>query len=614
MTPRRAFLGLFGTLGMARSGWAKIPFVTKFVPDSSLPHRISCLISYGQSWESNSFLDFGSFLLNQIAVLSVKFKNQLNQVSTLSTGAGISFSSLNTIVGPGKYLSTDLFSIGRVGVIAMQLMRIRDGAVTLTPTSDLTFAYPGATWITGGGGGLAPGCSFTGSITNDLLTVPGTPTGGVISVNQMLTGAGINAATLIVSFGTGTGGAGTYNTAVCQFFVDATLVMTHATIIGHIAANVSGVTPGNILVVTTLVSGTVTVGDTVPSPALAGTVITANNGDGTYTVRAGAAQTVGSEAMQALGVSWFNQGVVISQFQAAMPQGTISGIDFFDVDYTQGAVVSGSQAEKIQNLNDMLADYDALNLPGAGTSSMRYYLQLPSAVSTAQSFEVSSYGTVVFARTNAPGAGGLYSGRVFLTAPSYPWPFANLSLPPNFTTPVFDPPRDNIHTGNYGTARWGEMLGYVMNAVKYRGVQWTPLWRSNTSPPITLSGSTVTIPFDRPAGIDFATGVLSFQSDPLDGIQVWPNFGFHVHDGAADLALTSVTISGLNVIVEITNPPTSGHSLDISYAYWGPGGVDPGNNSGVGGNLVMQGPPSVFYPGKTIDAWAFPVNETIVVP
>ena len=45
----------------------------------------------------------------------------------------------------------------------------------------------------------------------------------------------------------------------------------------------------------------------------------------------------------------------------------------------------------------------------------------------------------------------------------------------------------------------------------------------------------------------------------------------------------------------------------------------PASNSGVGGNLVMQGPPSVLYPNgwngaaKTIDAWAWPFIETVTV-
>jgi hypothetical protein len=76
-------------------------------------------------------------------------------------------------------------------------------------------------------------------------------------------------------------------------------------------------------------------------------------------------------------------------------------------------------------------------------------------------------------------------------------------------------------------------------------------------------------------------------------------------------------ISGINVILAVTETISPGDSLEVSYAWYGPGGPNPGANSGVGGNLVMHGPPSVLFPNghngatKTIDAWAWPFVETV---
>jgi hypothetical protein len=56
----------------------------------------------------------------------------------------------------------------------------------------------------------AAAAAFTGAITGNVLTVT-SPTGSPLAVGQKITGATVAAATFISSFGTGTGGAGTYN-------------------------------------------------------------------------------------------------------------------------------------------------------------------------------------------------------------------------------------------------------------------------------------------------------------------------------------------------------------------------------------------------------------------
>lgn len=62
---------------------------------------------------------------------------------------------------------------------------------------------------------LGTGASFTASITTTVLTVTGTPT-GTLAVGQQVLGAGVAAGTFILSLGSGTGGAGTYNVSVSQ--------------------------------------------------------------------------------------------------------------------------------------------------------------------------------------------------------------------------------------------------------------------------------------------------------------------------------------------------------------------------------------------------------------
>jgi hypothetical protein len=122
----------------------------------------------------------------------------------------------------------------------------------------------------------------------------------------------------------------------------------------------------------------------------------------------------------------------------------------------------------------------------------------------------------------------------------------------------------------------------------------------------------LTVPFARPNSADFATASLVFQSNPQDGIKVWPQYGFHVKRGGTDLTVTP-TISGMTVRLAVAETLNTGDALEVSYSYYGPGGPNPGVMSGVGGNLTMNGPPSVFYPDRTIDAWAWPFLETITI-
>ena len=125
----------------------------------------------------------------------------------------------------------------------------------------------------------------------------------------------------------------------------------------------------------------------------------------------------------------------------------------------------------------------------------------------------------------------------------------------------------NIHLDQHGQIRLGEWEGYVGNQVEDQGNRnWTPLWASMVNP-VSISGQKVVFSFDRPNSPDFAGLPLEWRSDPRDGIKVWPNYGFHVFNGATDLPITSVTIVGMTVEVVVTPTLVPGTVLEVSYAY-----------------------------------------------
>jgi len=481
-------------------------------------------------------------------------------------------------------------------MLAQQLLRIRDGQKSVTPLLEFCGAWPGSTWHSGGGGGLSPGGSVTASITGTVMTVTNTPAGVVIAPGQNLVGAGINAAVMVLSNGTGTGGNGTYNTGINQSSLEVTFTGTSP------AATFTGNMNRGILTVDNVISGSLAVNQVISGPANlpAGSIIvalgTGAGGVGTYFL--GLAQTVGSESINCQGASWNNMTTVLTQAKASMPYHAASAISWSSIGYTQGGAADGTNAGKVADLTDMMVQFDALSI---NATPLKIYLSLPCPVSNATTADVSVQGTYTFCRTNAPGQGGTYTGRAYPTGPSYPWQFNG---------------GDNIHTGNYGSSRWGEIEGYARWLVQDKGVAWTPLWRPLTGGTITRAGQVLTVPMARPAGPDFAAGVLSFQSNADDGIKVWPQNGFHVKRSGVDLTVTPSS-SGMNVLLAIAETISPGDVLEVSYAWYGPGGTNPGLNSGVGGNLVMQGPASVLYPSgwngvaKTIDAWAWPFLESI---
>jgi hypothetical protein len=586
------------------------------------PVTLDAHISYGQSWRSNSFYSFGGFQLNPNGptALLVPSLGAFLGPGPMPGSAGISLPGLPN--GTTNYKPPDYFMMGRCAILAQELLRIRDGLSPLPQVLEFCTAYPGSTWHSGGGGGLAPGSTFTGSISGLTLTVESMGT-GYVAGGQPIVAAGVNAQTRVYANLTlaadaalaehlshdnpdnlgaqqlTPGGAGTYQLALTFTSITAAFTGT-----GPAATFTASCSQG-IMAVSSIASGSLAVNQVIAGGTLpAGSIIQQQidgtpGGIGTYLL--GLPQTATSRAMVGQGVSWTNMVSILNAIppgKGAFPTRNYTDALVSSIGYTQGGSADGTRAGKEADLTDMLVQFDALNL---NPTPLKLYLALPSQVSTATVNTDTVDGTQSFARKNAPGMGGPYSGRVYASGPSYAYQFNG---------------GDNIHTGDYGSSRWGEIEGYARWCVQDKGVQWTPLWRPLTGEAITRSGQVLTVPFARPTGPDFAAGVLSWQSNADDGIKVWPQYGFHVKRGGADLTVAP-SFSGMNVLLTITETINSGDALEVSYAWYGPGGPNPGISSGVGGNLVMHGPPSVLYPNgwhgvsKTIEAWAWPFIETV---
>lgn len=547
-------------------------------------------ISQGQSWRDNVFKSFGYFNLNPNATLAFLVKSIGSPTfapGPLPNSAGINLSGLPA--GITNYSSSDQISIGRCAVLAHQLLCIQDNPATLKPTAEFCAGFPGSTWTSGGGGGLGPGSTFTGSITNDVLTIlaPGT---GATNINQSLatlSGPSLDPATVTVTANED----GTFVVGKGQVVANAQMTASNgAVFIASITNGQAG--NGTQLAISQIISGSIGLNTTITAGApLANTQIMSlisgtSGGIGVYQLQVGSQQTVASAPMQSFALSWNNMLKIIAAAEALLPSGPYSTPLFKSFGYTQGGSSTGTTAGKESDLTQMLTLMDAMNLPGTDAGGLRYYIGVAAAISTATSYDVSDWGSYTFCRTNAPGQGGPWSGRCFLTTPWHQWPFSG----PN------DPAYGNIHTGPYGTVRHGEIEGYAKWLAQKKGIPWTPLWPS-LAQPITVSGQTVTIPFDRPPGPDFANAAMTFQASPNDGIKVWPQYGFQVMRNGSALTVAP-TINGTNVSLSITETLSAGDVLEVSYAWYGPGGTNPGLGSGVGGNLVMNGPPSILFPGQ----------------
>lgn len=450
--------------------------------DYRAPIELDGHISYGQSWRSNTFDNFGSFGFNPAGPIAflVSSIGAFLGPGPMPGSAGIALTGLP--IGTTHYQASDYFQLGRCAILAQQLLRVRDGVTALSPILEFCTAYPGSTWHSGGGGGLAPGSSFVGSVSGLTLTVTSLASGN-ISGGQMIVGAGVNAQTRVYANLTLAraevdaanllldnddldiqqlipGGVGTYSTSISFTSLSAQFTATSP------AASFTALANNGVLTVTAIASGSLAINQVLTSGgAPAGTIIQQQldgtpGGLGTYVL--GLPQTVASESMLGNGVSWTNMVAILNSVKTGagvFPTKTFTDLLISSVGYTQGGSADNTNAGKVADLTDMMVQFDALSL---NPTPLKLYVGLPASISTATTASDTNQGSYTFCRLHAPGMGGTYSGRVYATGPSYPYPFNG---------------GDNIHTNDYGSSRWGEVEAYVRRCVQDKSIQWTPLWR-----------------------------------------------------------------------------------------------------------------------------------------
>lgn len=311
---------------------------------------------------------------------------------------------------------------------------------------------------------------------------------------------------------------------------------------------------------------------------------------------------VGSESMTAVGSTWTNLLSINASVQALTPASRpifLNAATFKSVGLTQGGDINGNYANTLTQFTQWEAAIDALNLPGAGTTGMAYYIGERGALSEWTVMNGSVQGIRDFVRANA-------NGRTFGTNPWYQYPYN-------------DGGPNDIHFGDYGTiCGVGQYEGYQTYVHEDEGVSSpNPLW-DDPATPASLSGNVLTIPFVRPSGAGFASSVLQLAATPNEGISFASQMGFDIKDNGFELPVTNVAISGMNVLLTLKLTPSSGDSITYAYAWYGPGGITQGQ-SGIWGNLMMAGPASAFpwcatqsTLGGTINAWAWPIEPTTI--
>lgn len=175
--------------------------------------------------------------------------------------------------------------------------------------------------------------------------------------------------------------------------------------------------------------------------------------------------------------------------------------------------------------------------------------------------------------------------RVHLVNPRYPYPFS-----------------DEIHHTGLGYVQYGEVEALAKYYVHVFGAGWTPLRITGA----LVSGSTVTLTTSAAmAGF----GALKIDTQQIEAAA---QYGFHVRVGGVERAVNAVSIGGANtVVLTLAAPITSGTTAEVSYAWYGPGAT-PGTHAGVWGNIKREGPPSVWFLNRTIDAWLCNYKAAVV--
>ena len=402
------------------------------IRDYRAPVQIDAHISYGQSWRSNVFPTFDAFGLNEAGptALMTSSLGAFLGPGPMPNSVGISLSGAP--VGTTHYRGSDVFALGRCAILAQQLLRVRDGQAVVPQELEVCTAFPGSTWNSGNGGGLAPGSVFNGSISGTTLTVD-SMTSGYVSGGQIIAAAGVNPNTRVYANLTlaadavvpehlshdnpdnlgaqqlTPGGVGTYQLNVMFTSLEAQFTGTAP------AASFTASASYGVLAVTSIIDGSLAVNQVISGGAIpAGTIIQQQlsgtpGGIGTYLLAL--PQTVTSRAMNGKGTSWTNMLAILAATvpgAGCFPTPAYTNWLISSVGYTQGGSVDNTRAGKEADLTDMTIQFDALAL---NPTPLKFYYGLPAAISTATAYADSTDGTQSFCRKNAPGMGGPYSGR-----------------------------------------------------------------------------------------------------------------------------------------------------------------------------------------------------------
>jgi hypothetical protein len=135
-----------------------------------------------------------------------------------SNGAGYKFQTANSSL---VRFATATFGSSGIRVAQWQ------NTLALIINGSSYWSYDGGTL-----NNLSAPFAVTGSITTTVLTVTSTPAGSVISPGDTVTGTGVTAGTVITSYGTGTGGNGTYNVNNSQTVGSESLTITPGSPLG----------------------------------------------------------------------------------------------------------------------------------------------------------------------------------------------------------------------------------------------------------------------------------------------------------------------------------------------------------------------------------------------
>lgn len=285
-------------------------------------------------------------------------------------------------------------------------------------------------------------------------------------------------------------------------------------------------------------------------------------------------------------LAWTAQSSLISEAQTVARDAYGLRPVAICVGFTHGAMsdaVATAAGETYRShLDNMLSSYQGLLLDQGGSSLHIFTDQTPVPGTTTEGRE-SMNEQIEFAEAN--------TDVVHCIGPRYPYAFRG----------------DNIHTDAAGLTRVGELEALVKYKVLRLEETWLPCRITN----IALAGSTLTITCSDPFGngelVQDTTTIQAADSTSDSATEK----GFRVKVAGSDATISSVSLSGLTITVELASAPTTGQSVEVSYAWYRPAGIaDDANRAGAWGNFKNVGPASVLFSGETVDTWLCAHKET----